>query len=126
MSGDTFGQLLRRLREAKIEPQMRCNQAVQWYVQAPLSQNELALRAGLDAAAVHKLESGGRITPKRSTVEALAAALDLNDADTCRLLIAAGYWPWSFDAEMVEVIFGAMRRENDRRGIEQMRLRGDG
>jgi len=75
---DTFGAVLRTLRE-----------------DARLSQSALARRAKLDASFVNRLESGKR-SADRGVVEALAQALELNDADTDRLLAAGGYVPSIF------------------------------
>ncbi|MCE7929188.1 MAG: helix-turn-helix domain-containing protein [Chloroflexi bacterium CFX7] len=61
---ESFGQRLRRLRLA-----------------ASLSQEALAERAGLTAAAVGALERGDRRYPFPHTVRALAQALGLSDAD---------------------------------------------
>lgn len=101
MSGETFGQMLARFRMAKVERQRRENKAVQWWVTEPLSQNGLALRANVDPAYVNRLEQGERESPKRAVVVRLAEALDLSPIDKDRLLIAAGWWPWS-DPETAE------------------------
>src|SRR5438270_412756 len=67
-----FGALLLRLRAA-----------------AGLTQEELATRAGLSAAAISALESGKRRTPRFATVEMLAAALALDTHDRHELVAAA-------------------------------------
>src|SRR4051812_49557758 len=76
--GLVFGAMLRRFR-----------------IRAGLSQNQLARRAGCDAAYVNRLERelvhGG--TPSRRLVEAFAEAVDGSAADGERLLVAAGYCP---------------------------------
>lgn len=62
----------------------------EYRVRAGLSQSKLADKAGLTHSFLSRLESGNR-NPHRPTVEALATALELNAADTARLLTAAGY-----------------------------------
>ena len=57
-----------------------------------LSQSELAERAGFDHSYVSRLECGIRM-PSFETVLDLAAALELSEADTDRLLIAAHFPP---------------------------------
>lgn len=59
---------------------------------AGLSQRALARASGLTAAYVSLLEAGRR-TPERGTLERLAHALGLADAERDRLLRAAGYAP---------------------------------
>ncbi|HEU5101786.1 MAG TPA: AAA family ATPase, partial [Roseiflexaceae bacterium] len=66
-----FGALLRRYREA-----------------AGLSQEELAQRAGLTAAAISALERGERKRPYPHTVQLLARALDLDDAHRAAFIAA--------------------------------------
>lgn len=121
---ESFGQMLRRLREARtmLTPLQHGNPSSN-LCERQLSQNELANRAGFDPALVNKLEAGKGWHPKRETVERLAEALQLDDVSTCRLLITAGYWPWDFDDDMIEAIFRAVRRENEGRAI---RLEGTG
>ena len=95
MSAETFGQLLRRLRRATMATVRYYRGGEYVPMTGPMSQNELARQAGVDAALVHRIEAGRRDGQvRRGTVLALAEALGLDDADTCRLLIAAGYWPW--------------------------------
>jgi predicted ATPase/DNA-binding CsgD family transcriptional regulator/DNA-binding XRE family transcriptional regulator len=67
-----FGALLLRLRAA-----------------AGLTQEQLALRAGLSPDAISALESGKRRTPRFGTVELLAAALALNGQQRHELVAAA-------------------------------------
>src|SRR5262245_56808334 len=98
MTVETFGQQLRRLRRARIVmvswPYNRHGDGQSTAsVTGPMSQNELARRAGVDAALVNRLERDAT-HPGRATVLALACALEVDDVDTSRLLIAAGYWPW--------------------------------
>jgi len=88
-----FGALLRRLRTAQTTYARRANQWRTTWVTAPLSQHELASRAGVDAAHVNRLERG-TTTPSRAVAERLAAALELEEDGTVLLLVAAGYWPW--------------------------------
>ncbi|MGW0177140.1 ATP-binding protein [Rhodococcus sp. NPDC003322] len=67
----SFGAVLRRLRRSRS-----------------LTQEELAERAGLSVKAVSALERGERQRPYPHTVRALAAALDLDDADRDHLSAA--------------------------------------
>ena len=66
-----FGSLLRALREG-----------------AGLSQEELAVRAGLSSHAVSALERGARTRPYPHTIRSLADALDAGDADRAALIAA--------------------------------------
>jgi transcriptional regulator with XRE-family HTH domain len=91
---ESFGSVLKRLRAARSSVR-------DWYTpdgfrttSVPLSQARLAELAGLDPAAVNKLERG-LSHPRRTTVEQLADALGADQFDTEQLLISAGYWPWS-------------------------------
>ena len=59
---------------------------------AGLSQSKLATRAGFDHSYVSRLASGGRL-PTRETVDRLAAALGLSDADRDALLASANFLP---------------------------------
>ncbi|HVA89671.1 MAG TPA: tetratricopeptide repeat protein [Chloroflexota bacterium] len=68
----TFGALLRSLRLA-----------------SGLSQEMLAERAGLSAAAIAALERGRRTTPRADTVTLLASALALTDADRSTFISTA-------------------------------------
>src|SRR3712207_7555799 len=65
----TFGSRLRRLREA-----------------AGLTQEELALRAGLSPRAISALERGERQRPYLHTVRTLAEALELSEEERASLL----------------------------------------
>ncbi|WP_350275541.1 BTAD domain-containing putative transcriptional regulator [Kribbella sp. HUAS MG21] len=67
-----FGVLLRRLRQ-----------------DAGVTQRELAVRAGLSAAAIRDLEQGRTRAPKYSSIEALTTALALSADDAGRLHEAA-------------------------------------
>jgi len=69
---DAFGVLLRRYREA-----------------AGLTQEQLAERAGLTVNGVSQLERGERRRPYLHTVQALAAALGLPEAQRAAFLTAA-------------------------------------
>src|SRR5215213_7746286 len=67
---------------------------------AGLSQEELAERAGLTAAAVSQLERGVRHRPQPRTVRALADALDLaGDERTALLAAGRGPEPQAADAD---------------------------
>lgn len=98
MSGETFGQLLRRLRAERG-----------W------SQNHLARVAGINAAYVNRMERDGqpwasgepvlRHTPSRGIALALSSALDLSYAERDRFLFLAGLAPeidWQARCEDVE------------------------
>src|SRR2546429_121060 len=69
---ETFGELLRRHRAA-----------------GGLSQEALAVRAGLSREAISMLERGVRLAPRTSTVAILADALRLKPADRETLAAAA-------------------------------------
>lgn len=73
-SGD-FGLFLRLARE-----------------KAGIPRAELAQRVGLDVSHIFRIETGGR-RPSRDAVLALAEALTLDDDNTNRWLVAAGYAP---------------------------------
>lgn len=100
----SFGPLLRRMRQAReaTVPHWRGNR---WHlVTSTLSQNELARRAGVDVAAVHRHEAG-TLHPTRGTVLRLAEALELGDAERAALLVAAGYWPWpDLDTDRTSIV----------------------
>lgn len=95
MSGETFGQMLRRFRIA-----------------AGMSQNELARQAGVDAALVNGLEAGksrrldGQVSlPRRTTVLAFVEVLDVSQAEADRMLHAADHATqadWQTRAEVAE------------------------
>jgi tetratricopeptide (TPR) repeat protein len=57
---------------------------------AGLTQEELAARAGLSAAAISTLERGARRSPRKDTIELIADALQLPPAQRTLLLSAAG------------------------------------
>ena len=66
--------------------------------QAGLSLNELARRAGVDPAYIHRIESRGGTQrrpplPRRGVVSAIAAALGSNPHQTDQLLALAGHTP---------------------------------
>src|SRR5260221_4539228 len=66
-----FGALLRQYRRA-----------------ASLSQEALAVRAGLSAKGIALLESGRRVAPRPETVTLLATALDLAPAERAAMIAA--------------------------------------
>lgn len=111
MSTETLGQLLRRLRRARLATVCYRRGPEFVALTGPMSQNELARRAGLDSALVHRIEAGQREQVRRVTVESLAAALDADAVDAARLLIAAGYWPWPDmdDADRERIIGDVVR-----------------
>src|SRR5438445_8831208 len=64
--------------------------------QAGLSLNELARRAGVDPAYIHRIEARGAQRPplpRRAVVVAIAAALGSNARQTDQLLALAGHAP---------------------------------
>ena len=61
-------------------------------MRAGLSQNQLAHEAGYDHSYVCRLEAAKR-EPSRAAVAALAMVLGLDEYDTGRLHLAAGYVP---------------------------------
>lgn len=90
----SFGTVLARLRTATLVPGRRIsNGPASWHEQISLSQNALARRAGVSPGLITRFESGAR-HPQPESVLRLAAALELEDLDRARLLVAAGYWPW--------------------------------
>lgn len=72
VTSQSFGDLLRRYRLA-----------------ASLTQEELAAQAGLSVRGLSDLERGARRTPRRETVQLLAEALRLSEAERTRLETAA-------------------------------------
>ncbi|HET6319575.1 MAG TPA: helix-turn-helix transcriptional regulator [Chloroflexota bacterium] len=65
-------------------------------VRAGLSLNQLAHRAGVDPAYIHRIESRSlerRPLPRRAVISGIAAALDLDRRATDELLAQAGYAP---------------------------------
>lgn len=103
MTGETFGQMLRRIRS-----------------RVGISQHELAHRAGCDSAYVNRMERMGlktigglqiaTFTPSRHIALGLASGLGLDACETDRLLFTGGLAPtrdyqaiaedltWRFDA----------------------------
>jgi transcriptional regulator with XRE-family HTH domain len=107
-----FGDLLCRLRLDRIVQVERTNGRkgggiTRYMTTLPLSQGELARRSGIDPSSVNRYEAG-RKHPSRADVERLADGLDLDDEERARLLVAAGYWPWSdLDAAAADFVLAA-------------------
>ena len=87
-----FGELLRALR-----------------LHAGLTQRELADRAGLSAGAIRDLEQGRTRSPKRDSIEAIAAALKLSDQDAGKLHTAAKAHRTATDSISAGPSAGALR-----------------
>jgi transcriptional regulator with XRE-family HTH domain len=58
-----------------------------------MTQAALSARSGLDPSYISRLERGQRGVGSRETARKLAQALELDVADTNRILVAAGYVP---------------------------------
>lgn len=80
----TFATALRRYRK-------RCH----------YSQAGLARMAGFNHSYISRLESGNRETPTREAIDALATAMVLDAADRDALMIAGGYVPAGYDADLL-------------------------
>lgn len=113
---ETFATMLRRLRGAMlVQVPIQPGNWSSRLVTASLSQNELARRAGVDAAYINRLERGSH-APSRAVVLALTAVLELDLAETDRLLFAAGLAPatdWQARAEAAEAKLGMIRQTLD-------------
>lgn len=107
MTEETFGEMLRRLRRAKLTALEYEQGGYRYTRRGPLSQNQLALWAGLDPSYVNILELDRRI-PSREAVEKLADALTLDPLTRDRLLVAAGWWPWPEELEATERALAAV------------------
>lgn len=112
MSGETFGQMLARMRQAKVVTVVWVCGGSQFSKTGPMSQNELARRSGVNAGEVHRLEKGER-NPSSAMVETLAETLQLDESDRARLLISAGYWPWDLRDDEVTAVLRAVREVTD-------------
>jgi transcriptional regulator with XRE-family HTH domain len=96
MTGETFGQLLRRVRAER-----------------GFSQNELARQAGIDPAYVNRLErlGPGRMLGRQIAL-ALAMALEMSYAERDRFLFTAGLSPetdWQARCEDAEAALQSVR-----------------
>lgn len=76
-AGETFGQMLRRLRQERR-----------------LSQRQAAQRSFLSQSYFVHVEMGRTQRFSRDVVSSIAAGFNLSGVETARLLIAAGYFPW--------------------------------
>jgi transcriptional regulator with XRE-family HTH domain len=117
----SFGALLRRLRLAREATMVREYHGTPRIETHTLSQNELARRAGVDVAAVHRHEAG-TLHPIRRTVEKLSEALELGPEERAALLVAAGFWPWTdADGGTTELLvaLGLAVLDGDYRPLEQ-------
>lgn len=95
MSGETFGQMLRRIR-----------------MERGFSQTQLSRLANADPSYVNTLESRTRHRPSRDMVAAIADALDLSYAERDRFLFAAGLAPdtdWQSRCEEAEAALHLVR-----------------
>lgn len=107
-----FGLLLRAYRRRAEAPAAR---RISHPMIVGMSQNELARRAGVNAAYVNRLESGKQAaSPSRDVVEMLAAALELGGPERDRLLVSAGHWPWALDDAGLDAVLGVGRALADR------------
>lgn len=104
---ETFGQLLRRVRRAKLATLEFVRDGYAYTRRGPLTQNQLALWAGLDPSYIHILELDRR-QPSREAVEKLADALTLDPLSRDRLLVSAGFWPWPEELETTERALSAV------------------
>ncbi len=70
-------------------------------VSAGLSQNRLALMAGISPAYVSRIERGHQAWqhPSREVVMQLARTMRLEKFDAARLMVASGHWPWNLSPE---------------------------
>lgn len=75
-SGRTFGSLLRELRRA-----------------GGLTQEELAEKARVGVRTLRDLETARTSRPQRSTVDLLAEALELDEAERKDFVVASRGWP---------------------------------
>ena len=101
-----FGVLLRQLRLATTRPGQKvyANGPVRWRLAESISQNELAMRSGVDVSYINRFERGDANSPRRSVVERVAVGLELDALGTARLLVSAGYWPWpELDGDAVDL-----------------------
>ena len=93
MIRDDFATLLKRYRE-----------------RAKCSRNGLALQVAVDPSYLTRIENGQRDVPRQHIVEAIATGLRLTMIERNRLLVAAGYAPFSivqlgtWDASLQEVV----------------------
>lgn len=102
-----FGELLRDLRTARTATVRAFRGRSFRFVRRTLSQNELARRAGVVPAYVHRAERGVYRKPARRFVEQLAVGLELDAFTTARLLASAGYWPFpELDDDATDLVLG--------------------
>jgi transcriptional regulator with XRE-family HTH domain len=95
-------------------------------VQAGLSQNALARRAGIDPAYINRMEKApadSPIVPRRPIVESLCRVLELSRVESDRLLLAAGMAPgrllepgiWDSTMSLVAEVLADTRLSSDDR-----------
>lgn len=90
-----FGALLATFRERRVGPVRKNGPWGSSRIEvAAMTQQSLAMRSGVDRAHVSRLESGLTRWPSRDVALRLADALELDEIDQARLIIAAGFWPW--------------------------------
>lgn len=65
-----------------------------------LSQNQLAIAAGVDPSTINKMEAGLIETPRKSTLKKIAFALNVAEGE---IFLAAGFVPTSPEIERTDV-----------------------
>lgn len=76
---------------------------------ADLSMNEMARRVDIDQGYLSRLESGSRV-PSREIINRIVNVLHLTGAARDRLIVAAGYWPWTLRADAVDAVIAEGQR----------------
>jgi transcriptional regulator with XRE-family HTH domain len=68
-------------------------------MQSGLNQRRLAIAAGVDPGYVNQIEKGRPVKVSRAVVEQFVGAMRLSRYEGDRLLLTAGYLPWSLSPE---------------------------